>query len=145
MLSSIFFDIFTSRCYLPRVRYQNSLSKLRCREGATFCRVINILSNIAARNSVENRENKNRQKIAKISQLISMTNCKVIRCKYAFLLSCLFSVIFIATGKHSMTSTIETRIFNCRKCDSLFFYQTGSRYCINFLSPSKNNNYVANC
>lgn len=121
MLSSIFFDIFTSRCYLLRVRYQNSLSKLRCREGATFCHVIKILSNIAARNSVESRENKNRQEIAKISQLISMTNCKVIRCKYAFLLSYLFSVIFIASGKHSTTSTIETGIFNCRKCGSLFF------------------------
>lgn len=46
-----------------------------------------------------------------------MTNCKVVRCKYAFLLSYLFSVIFIANGKHSTTSTIETRTF---KCDSLF-------------------------
>lgn len=50
-----------------------------------------------------------------------MTNCKVIRCKYAFLLSYLFFVIFIANGKHSTTSTIETRTFNCRKYDSLFF------------------------
>lgn len=127
MLSSIFFDIFTSRCYLLRVRYENSLSKLRCREGATFCHVVKILSNIAARNSVENRENKNRQEIAEISRLISMTNCKVIRCKYAFLLSYHFSVIFIANGKHSTASTIETDIFNCRECDSLLFFITVAR------------------